>query len=279
LEKPLALHHITFIHNSMTTMVYQTLLYDVDRNVLTITMNRPDVYNALNEQMKKELNDAFKQAEGDAGVRCIVLRGAGMKAFCSGQDLKEHSDGKRSLKESLERAYNPLIRRMRRIEKPVIGMINGVAAGAGCSLALACDMRVMSTEAKLIEVFIRIGLVPDSGSHWFLPRLVGPGRAFEYAATGRDIDAAEADRVGLVNRVAAPGELEEMTMDLARSLAEGPTRAIGLIKRTLNKALTCDLDELLAYEAHIQQVASETADHREGVAAFREKRKAHFQGV
>ncbi|MDH3251746.1 MAG: enoyl-CoA hydratase-related protein [Ignavibacteria bacterium] len=259
-------------------MAYQTILYDVDRTVLTITLNRPDVYNALNEQMKKELNEAFKQAEGDTGVRCIVLRGSGTRAFCSGQDLKEHSGGKRSLKESLERSYNPLIRRMRRIEKPVIGMINGVAAGAGCSLALACDMRTMSTEAKLIEVFIRIGLVPDSGSHWFLPRLVGLSRAFEYAATGRDIDAAEAERVGLVNRVAAPGELEEITMGLARDLADGPTRAIGLIKRTLNKSLKSDLDELLAYEAQIQQVASETADHREGVTAFLEKRKPRFQG-
>ncbi len=259
-------------------MTYQTLLYDIDRNVLTITMNRPDVYNALNEQMKKELNDAFKQAEGDSAVRCIVLRGAGSKAFCSGQDLKEHRNGKRSLKESLEKSYNPLIRRIRRIEKPVIGMINGVAAGAGCSLALACDMRIISTEAKLIEVFIRIGLVPDSGSHWFLQRLVGPGRAFEYAATGRDIDAAEAEQVGLANLTASPESIEQVTMDLARTLAEAPTRAIGLIKRTLNKALTCDLDELLAYEAQIQQIASETEDHREGVAAFLEKRKARFQG-
>jgi 2-(1,2-epoxy-1,2-dihydrophenyl)acetyl-CoA isomerase len=261
-----------------TIMAYQTLLYDVDSNVLSVTMNRPDVYNALNEQMKKELNDAFAQAEGDPAVRCIVLRGAGTRAFCSGQDLKEDRGGKRSLKESLEKSYNPLIRRMRRIEKPVIGMINGVAAGAGCSLALACDMRIMSTEAKLIEVFIRIGLVPDSGSHWFLPRLVGPGRAFEYAATGRDIDAAEAERVGLVNRTSPPEELEQVTTELARRLAEAPTRAIGLIKRTLNKAFTSNLDELLAYEAQIQQVASETEDHQEGVAAFLEKRKAVFQG-
>jgi 2-(1,2-epoxy-1,2-dihydrophenyl)acetyl-CoA isomerase len=257
---------------------YQTLVYAISEGVLTITMNRPEVYNALNEQMKKDLNDAFKEAEKDSSVRCIVLRGAGDKAFCSGQDLKEHAGSKRSLKESLEKSYNPLIRKMRTIEKPVIGMINGVAAGAGCSVSLACDMRIMSSTAKLTEVFIRIGLVPDSGSHWFLPRLVGIARAFEYAATGRDITADEALQVGLVNRVVPPDQLEKVTMDLAGQFAKAPTKAIGLIKRTLNKALTADLDSLLDYEAYIQQIASETEDHKEGVKAFLEKRPAQFKG-
>ncbi len=164
------------------------------------------------------------------------------------------------------------------MEKPVICMINGVAAGAGCSLALACDMRVMSATAKLIEVFIRIALVPDSGSHWFLTRLVSMARAFEYATTGRDIGAEEAERVGLVNAVVAPERLEEETMALARRFAEGPTKSIGLIKRTLNKSLSSDLDTILAYEATIQQIASETEDHREGVAAFLEKRAPRFGG-
>lgn len=257
---------------------FQTLLYTLHEGVLTVTMNRPDVYNALNEQMKKDLNDAFKQADKDPSVRCIVVRGAGDKAFCSGQDLKEHAGSKRSLKESLEKSYNPLIRKMRSIEKPVIGMINGVAAGAGLSIALACDMRIMSTAAKLIEVFVRIGLVPDSGSHWFLPRLAGMARAFEYAATGRDIEAEEAERVGLVNATASPEKLEEATMGYAKKFAEAPTKAIGLIKRTLNKALASDLDTILDYEASIQQIASETEDHREGIAAFLEKRKASFTG-
>lgn len=257
---------------------YETLLYTIADGVLTITMNRPDVYNALNEQMKKELHDAFRQAERDDAARCIVLRGAGDRAFCSGQDLKEHGRARRSLKESLEQSYNPLIRRMRSIEKPVIGMINGVAAGAGCSMALACDMRIMANTAKLIEVFVRIALVPDSGSHWFLPRLAGMARAFEYAATGRDITAEEAERVGLVNRSVPAAELETATMELARALAAGPTRAYGLIKRTLNKALVSDLDSLLDYEALIQQAASETEDHQEGVSAFLEKRKPGFKG-
>ena len=257
---------------------YSTLLTESDAGVLTISLNRPESYNAFNEQMKKDLLDAFREAENDSSVRCIVLRGTGEKAFCSGQDLKEHAGSNRSLKESLEKAYNPLIKKIRTLEKPVIAMINGVAAGAGCSLALACDMRIMATTAKLIEVFVRIGLVPDTGAHWFLPRLVGPARAFEYAATGRDITAEEAERVGLVNRAVPPEKLVETTLTMARELAAGPTRAIGLIKRTLNKGMVSDLETLLGYEAQIQQIASQTEDHREGVASFLEKRKPAFKG-
>jgi len=261
-------------------MIFETLLYSVADGVCIVTLNRPDVFNAVNEQMKRELNEAMKSAEKDPAVRCVVVRGAGEKAFCSGQDLKEHSgkEGKRSLKESLETRYNPLIRKMRSMEKPVIGMINGVAAGAGMSIALACDMRIMADTARLIEVFIRIGLVPDSGSHWFLPRLVGMAKAFEYAALGQDIGAVEAERVGLVNKVVPAAELDTITMELARQLAKAPTRAIGLIKRTLNKAVTADLDSLLDYEAMIQEAASQTEDHKEGVAAFLEKRPAQFKG-
>jgi 2-(1,2-epoxy-1,2-dihydrophenyl)acetyl-CoA isomerase len=260
----------------MTT--FQTLLYTVKDGICTITLNRPEVYNAFNEQLKKELNDALKEADKDAAVRCLVIRGAGDKAFCSGQDLKEHAGSNRSLKVSLEKSYNPMVRKIRTMEKPVIGMINGVAAGAGCSLALACDMRIMSSSAKLIEVFIRIGLVPDTGSHWFLSRLTGMARAFEYMATGRDISAEEAERVGLVNKVVPPEKLEAETMELAGRLAQAPTKAIGLIKRTLNKSLSSDLETILEYEATIQHIASQTSDYKEGVAAFIEKRKAVFQG-
>jgi len=259
-------------------MNFETVLYSVNDGVLTITLNRPDVYNAFNEKMKKELSEALKQGEKDPAVRCIVIRGAGDKAFCSGQDLKEHAGQKRSLKESLEKAYNPIIRKVRSLEKPIIAMINGVAAGAGCSLALACDMRIMSSSAKLIQAFVRIGLVPDTGAHWFLPHLAGPARAFEYAATGRDVLADEAERVGLVNRTVPHADLEPVTMELARSFAGAPTRSIGLIKRTLNKALASDLDTTLDYEASIQQIASETEDHQEGVRAFLEKRKPNFKG-
>lgn len=259
---------------------FQTLLYLLSNGVCTITLNRPEVYNALNEQMKKELNDALKEAEKDSNVRCLVIRGAGEKAFCSGQDLKEHAgkETRRSLKESLEKSYNPMIRKMRSMEKPIIGMINGVAAGAGLSIALACDMRIMAEHAKLIEVFIRIALVPDSGSHWFLPRLVGMAKAFEYAALGNDISAQEAERVGLVNKVVPAADLEKATMEIAERLAKAPTKSIGLIKRTLNKALSSDLDTLLDYEAYIQEIASLTEDHKEGVQAFLEKRPAQFKG-
>ncbi|MBI3189208.1 MAG: enoyl-CoA hydratase/isomerase family protein [Ignavibacteriales bacterium] len=257
---------------------YQTLIYQIENNVCSITLNRPDVYNAVNEQMKKELFDALKNAEKDSSVRCLVIRGAGEKAFCSGQDLKEHGAVKRSLKESLEKSYNPIIRKIRTMEKPIIAMLNGVAAGAGCSLALACDMRFMSSSAKMIQVFVRIALIPDSGSNWFLPRLAGMARAFEYAATGRDISAEEAERVGLVNKVVSPEQLEPETMSLALKLAQAPTKTIGLIKRTMNKSINSTLDELLDYEAMIQQIASETEDHKEGVQAFLEKRAAQFKG-
>jgi len=164
------------------------------------------------------------------------------------------------------------------MEKPILGMINGVAAGAGLSIALACDMRIMADHAKLIEVFIRIGLVPDSGSHWFLPRLVGNARAFEYAALGEDITATEAERVGLVNKVVPSSSLEQTTREIALKLAKAPTKAIGLIKRTLNKSATTDLNALLEYEATIQEIASLTEDHKEGVAAFLEKRPPQFKG-
>jgi 2-(1,2-epoxy-1,2-dihydrophenyl)acetyl-CoA isomerase len=245
---------------------------------MVLTLNRPERYNAFNEVMKRELLEALRKVAKDASVRCLVVRGAGDKAFCSGQDLREHAGSRGSLKESLERAYHPMIMAIRTMEKPVIAMINGVAAGAGCSLALACDMRIMADTAKLIQAFVRIGLAPDSGSHWFLARLAGPARAFEYAATGRDISAAEAERVGLVNRVVPPGMLEEETFALARGLAQGPTKTIGLIKRTLNRALSADLESLLQYEARIQQIASGTDDHREGLQAFLEKREARFSG-
>lgn len=263
----------------MTTSSFQTILYSIQNGICSITLNRPEVYNALNEQMKKELNDAFKEAEKDPSARCIVLRGSGDKAFCSGQDLKEHSGSGRSLKKSLETMYNPLIRRMRTMEKPIIGVINGVAAGAGMSIALACDLRIMSESARLIEVFIRIGLVPDSGSHWFLPRLVGMARAFEYAALGQDIAAPEAERVGLVNKVVPFADLDSAAAELAAKLAKAPTKSIGLIKRTLNKAVNSDLDSLLAYEATIQEIASLTEDHAEGVKAFLEKRPPQFKGA
>ncbi len=258
-------------------MEFSTILYTLDEGVATLTLNRPEVLNAFNEQMCRDLLEAFRKAEGDAAVRAVVVTGAG-RAFCSGQDLKDVDPSRAGLSDLLRRRYNPLILKIRTIEKPVVASINGVAAGAGLSLALCCDLRVASDGARLIEVFARIGLVPDAGSSFFLPRLVGLARAAELAFTGDEVSAAEAERIGLVNRVVPADELESATRELARKLANGPTRAIGLIKRSFNRALESGLDEALGYEAWMQELAARTEDFAEGVAAFREKRQARFLG-
>lgn len=257
---------------------YATIRYELDDGVLTLTLNRPDVLNALNRAMTTEIADALKIAERDPNVRCIVLTGAG-RAFSSGEDLKARTAEKNSdFGATLKERYNPIILKMRTMDKPVLGSINGVAAGAGCSLALACDMRIASEKARFIEVFVRVGLVPDSGSSYFLPRLVGLARAFEMAFLGDDVGADEALRIGLVNRVVSVEDLEQATRDLAKRLAQGPTKAIGLAKRAINNALHMDLEALLEYEVHAQVIAGASDDHKEGIAAFNEKRQARFTG-
>ncbi len=256
----------------------ETILYSISDDICRITLNRPDVLNAFNEKMLVELHDALNSAKQDPAVRSIILTGSG-KGFCSGQDLKSYAGPeRRPLRESLLGRYNPIIRRMRNMDKPIIGMVNGVAAGAGCSLVLACDIRIASDQASFVEAFIRIGLVPDSGSHWFLTRLVGLGKAFELAALGDKIEAQEAERIGLVNRVVPHKELEKVTLEYAKRLATAPTKAIGLIKRGLNKAASSDLETILEYEAYLQEIASLTEDHREGLKAFLEKRAPQFRG-
>jgi 2-(1,2-epoxy-1,2-dihydrophenyl)acetyl-CoA isomerase len=267
-------------------MPYETLLYEVDQGVVTITLNRPAVLNAINPQMIEELQTALHTVRDDAGVRAAVLTGAG-RGFCSGADLKARPrlkpsevppDATKAGAERLRRTLNPLILAIRTIEKPFIAAVNGVAAGAGCNLALACDIVLASDEARFGNVFTRIGLIPDCGGHFFLPRLVGLHKAAELMFTGDIIDAREAERLGLINRVVPHAELAKHTRELAERLARGPTRAIGLCKRTLNLAITADLAAVLDAEAEGQSLARQTEDHWEGIQAFLEKRPARFSG-
>ncbi|MFQ5490128.1 MAG: enoyl-CoA hydratase-related protein [Phycisphaerae bacterium] len=259
-----------------------TITTTIANSVCTITLNRPDSLNAFNDTMKAELLGALKQAERDASVRCIVITGAG-RAFCSGQDLadlKERyaGDDPPELGRMLRQAYNPLIQKMRAVEKPIIAAVNGVAAGAGCSLALACDLRIASEKASFMEAFIHVGLIPDSGSTFFLPRLVGVGKALEMCFTGQKVSAKEALGMGLVNRVVPPEQLSEATLELAAKLAKLPTKAIGLTKRLINQSYSQDLAAQLEAEAFAQTTAAKTADHIEGVRAFLEKRPPQFGG-
>lgn len=257
---------------------FETVLTTAEGGVFTLTLNRPDVLNALNDQLTSDLGEAIKFAERASDVRCVVLTGAG-RGFCSGQDLRDRSGvGQISYGDSIRGRYNPIILRIRTMEKPVIAAVNGVAAGAGCNLALAADLRIASDRASFIEVFSRVGLIPDSGGTFILPRLVGLAKAFELAYTAEPVDAAEALRLGLVNRVIPHDDLMPATMDLAKRLAEGPTRGFGLTKRGFNFALSASLEAALEYEAYLQEIAGRTADHREGVAAFMEKRRPRFEG-
>ncbi len=258
--------------------MYKTILVEEKDNVLTITLNRPDVYNAFNEEMLFELQDAFNKAGLNESVRCVVLTGAG-KAFCSGQDLKDFNNKKSTFKEALEKRYNPLIKQIAELQKPVICALNGVAAGAGLSLALACDYRIAVESASLIEVFINVGLVPDSGSGFFLPRTIGYAKAFEMCATGEKLSSAEAKRFGLVNKIVSNNFLlKKLTANVAKDFAAKPTKAIGMIKSVLNKSFESTLDELLNLESEYQEKAGNTEDFKEGIASFLEKRKSNFKG-
>jgi 2-(1,2-epoxy-1,2-dihydrophenyl)acetyl-CoA isomerase len=259
-------------------MNYQFLLYTIQDGVATITLNRPDVFNALNDEITYELQDALKQVAKDENVRVVILTGAG-KAFCSGQDLKAASgQQKRSFIDSLHKRYNPIIRAMRNLPKPIVCRLNGVAAGAGCSLALACDVIVAQEEAQLIEVFVNIGLVPDSGSSFFLPKLVGMNKAFELCSMGTRVKAKEAQAMGLINKAVPAEELDSAVKFYTDYYAQAPTKAIGLMKKMLNRAASSNLDDMLEYEAYCQEIAGSSADYKEGVQAFLEKRKANFKG-
>ncbi|MEX2211970.1 MAG: enoyl-CoA hydratase-related protein [Gaiellaceae bacterium] len=245
--------------------------------VLTITLNRPEVFNAFNAALHAALRAALEEA-ADASVRAVVITGAG-RGFCSGQDLKEFQEMPGSIRERLEQTYHPNIRLIRGLEKPVIAAVNGPCAGAGLSLAAACDIRIASDAATFVPGFIAIGLVPDSGGSWFVHRLLGFARAFEWMTSNRKLTAAEAHAWGLVSEVVEAGAFGGRAAELAAAYAELPTRAIGMTKRLFDHAYDASLDEQLQLEAELQQLATGSADFAEGVAAFLEKRPPRFSGA
>jgi 2-(1,2-epoxy-1,2-dihydrophenyl)acetyl-CoA isomerase len=261
-------------------MAYEMLLTGTDDGVQTITLNRPEVLNALTRQVLGELRAAFQDAERDAAVRCVVLTGAG-RGFCSGLDLTASGPREEnvSIADGVRKNWNVVIKGIRTVEKPVIAALNGVAAGAGMSVALACDIRIASEAAWFMTGFVKIGLIPDSGGTLFLPMLLGYAKAAELAFTSDRIDATEAHRLGLVNHVVPADVLMERTYALATRLAALPTRAIGLTKRGFNRAMMPHLDAALDFEAELQEIGAQTADHREGIAAFREQRPPQFTGA
>lgn len=258
---------------------YQTILYSLENGVAELTLNRPESLNAFNDEMAAEVQDALRTAERDPNVRALLLTGAG-KGFCAGQDLNavHERPADHSFRDHLLKTFNPIVAKLATLEKPVIAAVNGAAVGAGFGIALACDIRYASEAAKFRMAFIGIGLAPDSGTSYFLPRLLGLGRALELAYTNDLIDASTALSLGLVNKVLPAANLLPQARALASQLAAGPTRGYGLTKRAMLRAATGTLADALDYEAHAQAIAGRTTDHKEGVTAFLEKRKASFTG-
>jgi 2-(1,2-epoxy-1,2-dihydrophenyl)acetyl-CoA isomerase len=256
--------------------LYETIRYETRDHVAWLTLNRPDKLNAFTEKMNKEITKALKQTANDANVRCLVITGAG-RAFCSGEDLggvtEEMDHG-----EVLRTRYAPMMKALYHFEKPVIAAVNGVAAGAGMSLALACDFRLVSEKASFVEAFIHVGLIPDAGNLYYLPRLIGHAKALELAVLGEKISAQKAVDLGLATAVVPEAEWEEEVQRFAERLASMPTKAIGLIKRLLRESWHCTFEDYLEKEAYGQRIAGLTEDHKEGIRAFFEKRKAVFQG-
>lgn len=260
---------------------FQHLLVEEDGGVLTITMNRPEVINAFNDAMLEELGEAMDAAAQDELVRCVVLTGAG-RGFGSGQDLRtfvqvdrSHGEGKVSV--HLQK-YHRVVLAIRNMPKPVIAAVRGVAAGISCNIALACDLRIAAEDARFIEAFARIGLIPDGGGSYFLPRLVGMGKALEMAMLAEEVSGPQAEHLGLVNKCVPIEEFEGATKALAQRLANGPTSAYGMMKKLFYTSAESDLQTSLQLEGELQDEAIRTADHREGEAAFLQKRKANYTG-
>ncbi len=260
--------------------MYETILFEKNAGVANVALNRPRKLNAFDGEMHEELYDALEAADSDDEVRCVVLRGEG-RGFSAGADLAgivEGTDGEPDLGEYLRSTYSRLVSRMVAIEKPIIAALHGPVYGAGVGVALACDLRVAAESARFSVAFIKIGLMPDAGVSFFLPRVVGLGRAMEMSLLGDAVEADEALGIGLVNRVVPDEKLAEETAALARRLAAMPTAAIGKVKHSLYASFESDLETALEREAEGQTFCGYTQDHKEGVAAFFEKREARFNG-
>ena len=256
-----------------------SILLKIENKIAFITLNRPEVFNSFNREMALLLQKTLDDCANDSNVRAIVITGSG-KAFCAGQDLKEVTDPDLNpgFRKILEEHYNPIITKIRNIEKPIIAAVNGVAAGAGANIALACDVVVAAEGASFIQAFSKIGLVPDSAGTFFLPRLIGFQKASALMMLGDKITAAEAVQMGMIYKLYSLGIFEEEVNDLAMTLANMPTKALGLTKRLLNQSLTNNLEKQLALESDLQIEASSSNDYNEGVKAFVEKRQPEFKG-
>jgi len=261
-------------------MAFEHIKYEVEEGVAVITLNRPDVLNSFNRMMATEVRQALSSTVGNAEVRAVMLTGAG-RAFCAGQDLEEAMPKEGPLPDLgdiVARGYNPIVRTIRQLDKPVVCAVNGVAAGAGANLAFACDFVIAGADASFIQSFSKIGLVPDTGGTFFLPRLVGMARATALMMLADKVSATDAVAMGMIHRVVESDKLLEEATTLARQLAKRPTRGLALIKRALTASATNGLDEQLALEAQLQAEAGSSADYREGVRAFLEKRPPVFIG-
>ncbi len=255
-----------------------TILFELDGHVARITLNRPKAYNSFNREMALALQSRLDECRDDPRVRAIYLSGAG-KAFSAGQDLQEAAaDDAPEMTAILNEHYNPIIRRIREIEKPVAAAVNGVAAGAGANIALACDVVVAAESASFIQAFSKIGLIPDSGGTFFLPRLIGFQKASALMMLGDKVSAREAERMGMIYEFYKDEEFAERSWELARRLSLMPTKGLGYTKRALNRSFSNELERQLAVEDELQSAAGRTEDYREGVNAFLEKRKAVFKG-